>query len=349
MKPAKTRTAALAHMAWATIGPTDRSRPRPSAWRPGGAARPVTVSSPGARRAPRHRRPGRAARAERRRRPAARRRRLLAERGRFRRGVIDLVRDPGPEHGGPEIDEGADPQYPGRAGHALDSEGDRSGHRRGQHGAQPVAGIRRHQRDLGGQQPRGHRAPGDRVGLLQHEHAEGGREERNRITGDRAGHRPAQQAAGQHRAHHDVPAPLPDPVQHGPDKRCKQREWRHGEDEVEHDLTARLVQGGIEEHGPGQGHGHEGVPGTPRRGQLDETRQAGAARARRAAQPVHEPSQPPVRGDARPRGRLGRMAGCPPCLRQSHGLSIRPSRGCAGQTAANSAIAGSCSHHDERE
>ena len=283
--------------------------------------------------------PGRAVRARRGRLACAGLRGLAG-----RIGSVDGLGQPEPENRARYVDQGADAQHPGGAAQDLDAAGQHDAQGRGDERYQRGPRVRGHQGELGGQQPGRHRAAHHPVGLLQDQHAECGRKQRQRIVQGR-GHPPAQQAPGEQRAGHDVAASLLNPVQHRPDERREHHERRHRDEQVENHLAARLVERGVEEQRPGQRHDHEGVPDVARRGQLDQVREAGAARAGGTGDPVEEPARAArragagprgtgSRGGARPGGRLRggeHLARSPPGLlgpraRLAHDTSILPRR-----------------------
>jgi hypothetical protein len=68
---------------------------------------------------------------------------------------------------------------------------------------------------------------------------------------DRSCHAPAQQAASEHGADQDVPAPLLYAVEQRADERSEQRERRHRDDQGKRDLAPRLGHRRAEEQGSG--------------------------------------------------------------------------------------------------
>ena len=201
----------------------------------------------------------------------------------------------GPEHPARAAGSAAgDERQPGRGGRAQG---------RGDQRRERDPRVGRHQRDLGREQSRGHRAPGDPVGLLQHQHPERRREQGQRvIVHGRAGHAPAEQATGQQGADHDVPAAVPDPVQHRPDERGQHGERCHRDEQGERDPAPGLVHRGAEEQRAGQGHGHERIRRRAGRGQLDEPVQAGAGSPGGLRHPADAPSRATGGGGAGPPG-----------------------------------------------
>jgi hypothetical protein len=104
----------------------------------------------------------------------------------------------------------------------------------------------------------------------------------------RTRHSPAQQAPRQQRADKEVPASLPDPVQHRPDERGEHGEGGHGDEQGQRHPATGLGHRGAEEQRPGQGHGDERVGRAARGGEFHEPVQAGPAGTGRLSHPVDE-------------------------------------------------------------
>ena len=233
---------------------------------------------------------------------------------------VDALGQPEAEDSARYVDQGACAQHPGRVGGPAEGQGEPYSQRRGDEPGQRGSRVRRHEGQLIRQQPRRDRAPRHRVDLLQDQHAERRREQRDRVMVQGRGHPPAQQAARQQGPGQDVAAALVDPVQHRADERRQHRERRHGNEQVDSHLTAGLVERGVEEQGPGERHRDERVADIAgrsarsgwrgRSGPLPKPGSCGARYARRRLRPQRWPA----RRTARRRRTTGRPPWpAPPC------------------------------------